>query len=253
MISPEPNFEARFGQPSLCRAFNPMCCQSRLRHVLLSRNIDLRRPAEALSKGLKQAKLETRVSGMKRVSLALVGGFLAIAGALPASAQDVDRIDRVTGAPAPGGNFRAPEGVKVVSPGALVFASFDRNFDGRVTLEEIDAGAGLVFDVADKNKDGAVTGFEQTDWAAAMAGGGDVLANAMTFDIDLDRSVTRAEFAAGFKRLASQIQPSGDLMFVDLVQPLNRPSDQAGGGPGWGTLTPRARGTLGAPPPNGGR
>lgn len=191
---------------------------------------------------------------MKRVSLALMAsGFLAIAGVAPAVAQDVDRIDRVTGAPAPGGNFRAPEGVKVVSPGALVFASFDRNFDGRITLEEIDAGASVAFDVADKNKDGSITGFEQTDWAASMAGEADVLSNAMTFDIDLDRSVTRAEFAAGFKRLAGQIQPSSDLTFADLVQPLNRPSDQAGGGPGWGTLTPRARGTMGAPPPNGGR
>jgi hypothetical protein len=35
-------------------------------------------------------------------------------------------------------------------------------------------------------------------------GSGDVIANAMTFDIDLDRSVTRAEFAAGFKRLAGR-------------------------------------------------
>jgi EF hand len=182
---------------------------------------------------------------MKRVSLALMaGGFLAIAGVAPAFAQDVDRIDRVTGAPAPGGNFRAPEGVKVVSPGALVFASFDRNFDGRITVEEIDAGAAVAFDVADKNKDGSITGFEQTDWAGAMSGGGDVIANAMTFDIDLDRSVTRVEFAAGFKRLAEQIQPAGELTFVDLIQPLNRPGDQAGG-PG----ATRARGAG----PGGGR
>ena len=168
---------------------------------------------------------------MKRVFLAVVTGLLALSGAAPAVAQDVDKIDRVTGAPAPGGVFRAPEGVRVVSPGALVYASFDRNFDGRITFEEIDIGAGLAFDVADRNKDGAITGFEQTDWAASVAGSGDVIANAMTFDIDLARSVTRAEFAAGFKRLAGQINPSGELTFVDLVQPLNRSGEQASASP----------------------
>ena len=85
--------------------------------------------------------------------------------------------------------------------------------------------------VYDKNKDGFITGFEQTDWAASVAGSGDVIANAMTFDIDLDRSVTRAEFAAGFKRLAGQINPAGELTFVDLVQPLNRSGEQASASP----------------------
>ncbi|MEQ1609334.1 MAG: hypothetical protein ABL956_10275 [Hyphomonadaceae bacterium] len=164
----------------------------------------------------------------------VVGGCLTLAGALPAFAQDVDRIDRVTGAPSPGGVFRAPEGVRVVSPAALVFASFDRNFDGRITTEEMGAGAEGAFGIVDKNGDGVITGFEQTEWAALMTGGGDVLSNAMTFDIDLDRSVTRAEFAAGFKRLAGQIQPAGELTFADLVKPMTRPGEQANGDNGRG-------------------
>ncbi len=186
---------------------------------------------------------------MVRVALAAVfGGFLAVTGVAPALAQDVDRVDRVTGAPMPGGGFRAPEGVKVVSPGALAFATFDANFDGRITVAEIEAGAAKAFVIADKNQDGFITGFEQTDWATVMGGSGDVLGNAMTFDIDLDRSVTPAEFVAGFKRLASQIQPSGDLMFADLVQPLNRSKEQANNaGFGWGTLTGRGS------PPGGNR
>jgi hypothetical protein len=184
---------------------------------------------------------------MKRSVLGLAACvFLALGAGLPAAAQDVDRI---AGTTSPGGGYKAPEGVKVVAPGALVFASFDRNFDGHVSAEEIKAGADGVFAAVDKNKDGVITGFEQTDWAALMAGGADVLANAMTFDMDLDRAVSKDEFAAGLKRLAGQIQPSGDLAFTDLVQPLNRLKEEANnqGGFGWGTLTPRGS------PPGGNR
>src|SRR5262245_2087955 len=124
----------------------------------------------------------------KRVVLALfTGGFLGFAGlaAAPACAQatdtvpvapptespTVDQVDRAAnglvrpGPGGPGGGFRTPEGVGVVSPGALLFASFDANHDGKVTMAEIEAGAAAAFTVADKNKDGAVTGFEQADWA----------------------------------------------------------------------------------------
>lgn len=172
---------------------------------------------------------------MKGVSLAVVAGaFAVLAGALPAFAQEqtveVDRIDRVSGAASPGGLMRPPEGVKVVSPGALIYASFDRNFDGVISMAEIETGAAGAFDVADKNGDGIITGFEQTDWAARMASAADLMANAMTFDIDLDRQVTRAEFVAGFKRLAGQINPAGDLTFIDLVRPLSRPGDPSGAG-----------------------
>lgn len=171
---------------------------------------------------------------------------LALTAAAPAFAQDVDRI---TGMTSPGGGFRAPEGVKVVSPGALIFASFDRNGDGRITVEEIEAGAEIAFAAADRNGDGVITGFEQTDWAAAMGSSADLIANAMTFDIDLDRSVTKAEFTAGLKRIAGQIQPNGELTFADLLLPLTRPSDNGPGlfSGGLGTLTGRGS------PPGGNR
>jgi hypothetical protein len=176
----------------------------------------------------------------------LVIAVLAFCSA-PALAQD--QIDRITGQVNPGGGPRAPEGVKVVAPGALVFARFDANFDGVITVAEIDAGAALAFTAADRNGDGQITGFEQTDWANAMGSTADVLSNAMTFDIDLDRSVTRAEFAAGLKRIAGQIRTEGDLTFADLLQPLSRLNQQADQGPGigWGTLTGR-----GSPPRDGG-
>lgn len=178
-----------------------------------------------------------------RAGLALA--VLALCSA-PALAQDVDRI---TGQVNPGGGPRAPDGVKVVAPGALVFARFDTNLDGVITVAEIEAGAALAFTAADRNGDGQITGFEQTDWANAMGSTSDVLANAMTFDIDLDRVVTKAEFTSGLKRIANQIRADGDLTFADLLQPLSRLNQQADQGPGigWGTLTGRGS------PPGGGR
>jgi len=177
-------------------------------------------------------------------SLALLAGLAA-----PALAQEPDRIDRITGMANPGGPSRAPPGVKVVAPGALIFASFDRNGDGVITIAEIEAGAEVAFAAADRNGDGVITGFEQADWAAAMNSGQDEMSNAMTFDIDLDRSVTKAEFVAGLKRIASQIRADGDLTFADLLQPLTRPNDgpAQGQGIGLGTITPRGS------PPGGGR
>jgi hypothetical protein len=184
-----------------------------------------------------------------RLLTGLAGIMMLACLAAPAMAQEPDRIDRITGLANPGGPNRPPPGVKVVSPGALIFASFDRNGDGRVTVAEIEAGAEIAFVAADKNADGLITGFEQADWATIMGSGSDEMANTMTFDIDLDRGVTRAEFVAGLKRIAAQIQPQGDLTFADLLQPLSRLNNDAPQGPGFGlgTLTPRGS------PPGGGR
>jgi EF hand len=218
---------------------------------------------------------------MMRVQAVLIGGALALAaGALPAIAQQapnpqpgapqsgtivqqgdvneqfpdggkpdqVDQIDRVVSGGPQRMGFRAPEGVKLVAPGALLFASFDRNFDGKVTREEIDASAPGAFAAADRNKDGKVTGFEQSDWAASVGSPNDILANAMTFDTDMDRSVTPAEFASGLKRIADQVMGAGntEINFAELVKPLNQSDRQAERGPQ--LIDPRAGGrTL----PNG--
>lgn len=129
-------------------------------------------------------------------------------------------VDRIAGPSVPRGIGR--EGVRLVRPGAMLFASYDVNHDGRITDAEIDAGAALSFAVADANHDGALTGFEQTDWARLVGAASDVLSNAMLFDSDLDRSVTPAEFVSGIRRLADTLKKKGesDLVYGDLVQPL---------------------------------
>jgi hypothetical protein len=143
--------------------------------------------------------------------------------------DDVDRV--VGGGPSRGPGFRAPEGVRVVRPGALLFASFDQNFDGKITPAEIDAGAAGAFTAADRNGDGVMSGFEQNDWAAQMGGGADILSNPMTFDVDLDRSVSKPEFVIGIKRMASQISTS-EIAFSDLMKPLNSQEQRADRGEG---------------------
>jgi hypothetical protein len=190
------------------------------------------------------SRVLTMVASMSNGQKVAIPTGLALAGfaAAPASAQegqviqqgDVDQVapenevDRVVG-PQRGTGFRTPEGVRVVRPGALLFASFDRNYDGRISSQEIEAGAAGAFAVADRNGDGAVSGFEQNDWAASVGSMNDVLSNPMTFDVDLDRSVTREEFTAGLLRIAGQLAPEG-LTFADLMKPLSRSEDQASRG-----------------------
>jgi hypothetical protein len=169
------------------------------------------------------------------------GGSLVSGGmaALPAFAQEapppggvkVEHIDPT--APYLSRMGRAPEGVKRVSPGALLLASFDRNFDGKVSRAEITAAAPGLFVVVDANKDGKITGFEQTDWAASVGSQGEIIANPTMFDANLDRSVTPEEFAKGLLRLADEVMGPTvqEIAFTDLMKPLTAPGpEEARGG-----------------------
>jgi hypothetical protein len=153
------------------------------------------------------------------------GQVITTNSAAPAANLDVPPpdVDRVAGPGLPPGVGR--EGVRLVRPGAMLFASYDANHDGKITDAEIDAGAAQSFAVADKNNDGAITGFEQTDWATLVGSGSDVLSNSMQFDTDVDHSVTRAEFLSGIHRLADSLKKKGEsvLTYGDLVQSLQQP------------------------------
>lgn len=166
----------------------------------------------------------------------VLGGCLALVAAAPALAQVVAPSNGTTANTPPAnapvehvdptsrfmGYGHPPEGVKRVTPGALLLASFDRNFDGKVTRAEIEAAAPSVFAVVDANKDGKIAGFEQVDWAASVGSQGEILANATMFDANLDRSVTPEEFTRGLLRLADEVMgPSvQEIAFTDLMKPL---------------------------------
>lgn len=155
---------------------------------------------------------------------ACIAGLALIGTGAPALAQSapdgIDHVGRPDGPVAPGFN-RAD--ARLMRPGALLLASYDRNVDGVITPREIDDGAQASFLIADADGDGGLGGFEQSDWARAVGGDEDVLANPMLFDADLDRRTTREEFIAGVKRLASAVETEepGVLRFSDLTRPLS--------------------------------
>ena len=170
-----------------------------------------------------------------------LGGSFALSGlaALPVCAQVVSPSNGTISSPPPARwsisiptapllsrMGRVPEGVKRVSPGALLLASFDRNFDGKVSRAEISAAAPGLFVVVDANKDGKITGFEQTDWAASVGSAGEIIANPTMFDTNLDRSVTQDEFAKGLLRLADEVMGPTvqEIAFSDLMKPLSAPA-----------------------------
>jgi hypothetical protein len=159
----------------------------------------------------------------------------------PPEEDSIDRIERVAGLPQ--GGFGRAEGVRRVKPAALMFASYDTNHDAIITRAEIDAGAAASFIVADKNKDGVLSGFEQSDWASLIAAADDVVSNPMQFDTDLDRSVTQTEFIEGIRRLAQQVADpaTGNIAFTALIQPLSAQALQAerGGPPPRGAVVAR--------------
>jgi hypothetical protein len=151
----------------------------------------------------------------------------APAAGAPSTGAKIEHLDPTTPFRGLG---RAPEGVKRVSPGALLLASFDRNYDGKVSRAEITSAAPGVFAVVDANKDGKITGFEQTDWAASVGSQGEILGNSTMFDTNLDRVVTQEEFLKGLLRLADEVMgPSAaEIAFADLMKPLTLPpADEA--------------------------
>lgn len=153
--------------------------------------------------------------------LALLGLWGVSARAYAQAAPDeIDHVERPPGPIAPGFNR---QDARLMRPGALLLASYDNNFDGVISMREIDEGANGSFNLADSNGDGVLGGFEQSDWARMVGGGDDVLANPMLFDADLDRQTTREEFTAGVKRLATSVETEvpGVLKFRDLTRPLS--------------------------------
>lgn len=162
---------------------------------------------------------------MKPVVLAAALALVPAASAqVVTTSTATETVERVVASPAEAPSVLPNrDDLRIVRAGAMVFASFDANLDGAVTDAEVAEGAVRSFRVADGDADGVLSGLEQGDWARRVGSGPDVLSNPMTFDADLDRQVTEAEFVAGIRRLAGQHKRpgAGDIQLRDMIRRLD--------------------------------
>ncbi len=125
------------------------------------------------------------------------------------------------------GRGRDLRGIRVAKPGALLFASFDDDHSFSISMAEINANAEAVFNSADTNNGGSLSIFEQQDWALAIGSHDGPLANAMTFDANLDRQVTLEEFQSGLHRLAKSYMGK-DETEIEFSSLLVKPDGKRG-------------------------
>lgn len=108
-----------------------------------------------------------------------------------------------------------------LKPAGGLFLSFDANGDGRVTVEEVDAGIIEAFSAADGNDDGKLTALEQQDWARSLPTRDETLANPARFDPNLDKRVEPDEFAAVIRAIGADYSKAdnGEILLADLKAP----------------------------------
>lgn len=154
--------------------------------------------------------------------------MLAPVTSLPAHA-DAQGGDLVR-LPGTGELKQAPDGERQrerLVPGGGLFLSFDRDGDGLVTAEERRQGIATAFAAADADGNGSLTALEQQAWAASLPTRDESLANPARFDPNLDRRVSREEFAGVITAIASAYADAsnGQIRVADLkttVQPEPR-------------------------------
>jgi hypothetical protein len=168
--------------------------------------------------------------------------------ALPVSAQAQDEGDDIVRLPGQGlvkpDSAPAQRKLGKLVPGGGLFASFDADNDGRISVIELADGTRAAFLAADTNGDGQIGALEQQDWAAGLPTRDDSLANPVRFDPNLDRVVTFEEFASVITELAANYQDDhGVIEMAKLSAPEPKPErgDRRPSGPPQG----RQDGSLG--------
>ena len=158
------------------------------------------------------------------ITRTLLAAFIFLAGFTgPSTAQETETLETLSPTVpgrSRGGPPRDVRGLRIAKPGALVLASFDADASLDITEEEIRNGSRKAFGRADTDHNGSVSIFEQQDWAKATGSHDGPLANALTFDSNLDRIVTETEFTEGLLRLSSAyLNPETQTLAVaDLLE-----------------------------------
>jgi len=122
--------------------------------------------------------------------------ILSVAG-LAQAQDDIDTIEAIETVPSKklqtrGQHIRGP--VTSLYTAGLMLAGFDKNTDYSVTRAEFDAGRIQAFEIADKDKSGALGLFELEDWRQKVLGSLDAPPGNLAFDKNYDQRVTRTEF-----------------------------------------------------------
>lgn len=112
-----------------------------------------------------------------------------------------------------------------IGAGGMLFASFDKDSDYRVTQIEFTSGLSTAFKAADKDLSKTLSLFELEDWRKAALGSLDAAPGNLAFDKDYDQRVTRSEFdhALGFVFKAGDKNNDGILEFSELVKVFEMP------------------------------
>lgn len=114
------------------------------------------------------------------------------------------------------GRFRNSVDAKFVPGGALIF-SFNRNEDNLVSKLELQNGIDDAFNLADENRSGYLTVFEQQAWARQLEVKDATLSNPVRFDPNLNGSISYEEFASVITRLAEQYEEANGEILIEAL------------------------------------
>ena len=118
----------------------------------------------------------------------------------------------------PGGRGGAGPGVppmaamdgRMARPAALLFISMDADRDLSVLAAELADGIRTEWVRADKDRNGALSAFEMSDWCAAVLGDADATPGRLSLHSDVNGVVTREEFETGLKKEFASLDRDAD-------------------------------------------
>ncbi|WP_022698231.1 hypothetical protein [Euryhalocaulis caribicus] len=111
------------------------------------------------------------------------------------------------------------ESGRVMKPAALLFATFDANYDFQITPDELSAGLERSFDTIDTDDDGTIGLIEHARWSERVSGSETARPGRFDFDSNADSRITRDEFNATLEDFARRYAGAdGVIQFSELSE-----------------------------------